>query len=224
MRTFLKIRATLRHIGNPLISFLSLIDHHSHIDKKAKINRFARVIDSTIGKYSYIGPGSKLVNSDIGNFCSISWNCCIGLSSHPLYTISTSPIFFEEHNGTGTRWIAKDVQHMPVKRTSIGSDVWIGANAIILEGLKIGHGAAIGAGAVVTTDVPPYSVVGGVPSRIIKKRFPNDIIDALLETGWWNASDDEIQKRIQVFQKHPLTISDIPSIPRGNILEEESHV
>lgn len=216
MKIFLQIKAALRHLGNPLISFLALIDHRSRIDRKAKINRFARVIDSTIGKYSYVGPGSKLINSDIGNFCSISWNCCIGLSSHPLYTVSTSPIFFEKHNGTGTRWIAKDVQHMPIRRTSIGSDVWIGANSIILEGLRIGHGAVIGAGAVVTTDVPPYTVVGGVPSRFIKKRFPDDIIDALLEASWWNASDDEIQEKIQVFQRNPLTISDTRSIPRGN--------
>ena len=82
-----------------------------------------------------------------------------------------------------------------ILRTVIGNDVWIGKRAIIKAGVKIGDGAVVGAGAVVTKDVPPYAIVAGVPAKIIKYRFDEDTIAQLLKTKWWNLSDEELEKR-----------------------------
>ena len=81
----------------------------------------------------------------------------------------------------------------------IGSDVWVGARAIILSGVKIGDGAVIAAGAVVAKDVPPYAIVGGVPAKLIKYRFSPDIIEELLQIKWWEWSDDIVTKNIDDF-------------------------
>ncbi|NCQ56125.1 antibiotic acetyltransferase [Candidatus Parcubacteria bacterium] len=199
----------------PLVSFLALVDDLSEIEPKAKVNRFTRIRNSFIKNYSYIGPGTRVVNTNIGKYCSISWNCCIGLASHGLSHISTSPIFTEINNGTGTSWITSEPQKIEPLRSLIGNDVWIGANAIIIEGLKIGDGAVVGAGAVVTKDVSPYSIVAGVPAIKIGSRFTQDIVQCLLAKKWWNASEDEIKKFILIFQKTNPNFDDIFALPQG---------
>ena len=82
----------------------------------------------------------------------------------------------------------------------IGNDVWIGYEAVILAGVTIGDGAIIGTRAVVTKDVPPYTIVGGVPAKPIKKRFSEEIISKLLDIQWWNWSDEKIAKNIKAIQ------------------------
>ena len=90
--------------------------------------------------------------------------------------------------------VEKDLPFEEYKQIRIGSDVWIGARAIILDGIQIGHGAVIAAGAVVTKDVPPYAVVAGVPASIIKYRFKPEIQANLLRTKWWENSAENVQK------------------------------
>jgi acetyltransferase-like isoleucine patch superfamily enzyme len=117
----------------------------------------------------------------IGNFCSIGFECHIGLPEHPTDRISTSPFTYGEKNifNRPTSW--NDFASPP----TIGSDVWLGSRAIVLQGVRIGDGAIVGAGAVVTRDVPPYAIVGGVPARIIRMRFDDNVIDALAKWRWW---------------------------------------
>lgn len=206
MNTFL--RGKIKHLFNPAVSIGSLVDFYSKIDTNAKIYRFAKIVNSHIGKYSYIATGTWIINADIGNFCSIAANANIGLESHTLKNISTSPIFTERTNATGKSWINKDLFKSSIK-TDIGNDVWIGYGALIKSGVKIGDGAIIGAGAVVTKDVPPYTIVGGIPAKQIRKRFPENIIDILLEIKWWNMSDKLIKKNIHLFQKENLTIEEL---------------
>lgn len=86
------------------------------------------------------------------------------------------------------------------QRVVIGNDVWIGHGAVITPGVQIAHGAVIGANAVVTKDVPPYHVVGGVPARFIRKRFDNAIIDRLLELAWWNWSVEKLYEAVPDIQ------------------------
>ncbi len=135
----------------------------------------------------------------IGRFCSINSTARIWLG-HSMDSVSTFPFFmkpFDEQLG----WMqyAKDVLIKYEKTTEIGNDVWIGAGAIIIPGIKIGDGAVIGVQAVVTHDVEPYSVVGGVPARHIKYRFSENIIKKLLVIRWWDWDVSLIKQRLNDF-------------------------
>lgn len=201
--------------AGPLVSKLALLDKISKISPTTKINRFARIKNTTIDRYTYIGPNTRIDNADIGSFSSISWNCSIGLRSHPMTSISTSPLFSEIHNGTGTSWLTAEPAQQEIKRCIIGSDVWIGANAIILEGVEIGDGAIIGTGAIVTKDVAPYTIAAGVPARKIRARFDESTTQLLLSKQWWNAPEHEIRSMIPVFQLLNPSLDDISKIPQG---------
>ena len=130
---------------------------------------------STIGKYNYIGTGTLITNAEIGNYCSIASGVKIGGAEHSISYITT-------YNGIS----GKNTQYdMFTKKSVIGNDVWIGANAVILQGVTIGTGAVIGAGAIVNKDVPDYAIAVGVPARIIRYRFDENKIQALLKSRWW---------------------------------------
>ena len=137
----------------------------------------------------------------IGKFCSIAcgakfiFNC----ANHTQKSLSTYtfPLFFEEwdlpKSEVATAWDNKgDIV--------IGNDVWIGYDAVIMAGVKIGDGAIIGARAVVTKDVEPYSIVGGVPAKEIRKRFKPDIIEKLQNLQWWNWPVERIKESIHLIQ------------------------
>ena len=145
--------------------------------------------------YHYPINNDRLV---IGKFCSIScgakfiFNC----ANHTLKSLSTYtfPLFFEEwdlpKSEVASAWDNKgDIV--------IGNDVWIGYDAVIMAGVTIGDGAIIGTRAVVTKDVEPYSIVGGVPAKEIRKRFAPEVITRLLELQWWNWPDDKIRNVIK---------------------------
>jgi acetyltransferase-like isoleucine patch superfamily enzyme len=205
----------LKNVRHPATSIFTLTDSSSIIHEKAKINRFTRFLNSSIGKYSYIGPNSRIESSDIGAFCSISWDCQIGLNSHSLSHISTSPIFLESKNGTGTSWIASDINIPFKRRTRIGNDVWIGARATILAGIQVGDGAVIGTAAVVTKDVPAYSIAAGNPARVIRERFDESIVNRLKELRWWELEDTKLRVALASFQApHPTikTLEELESI------------
>ena len=163
---------------------------NSRIDKTAKIYSGTEFYDSSIGRHSYIGYNSEIHSCDIGAFCSIANGLIVGGAKHPLDWVSTSPVFYDVGGGTGSHLGNHKIE--PLKRTSIGNDVWIGSRVIIMQGLKIGTGAVIGAGSVVTKDVPPYAIVAGCPARIIKYRFDADTIRLLLDSRWWELSDEEL--------------------------------
>lgn len=195
---------------------LSSVDDKSLVDSKAKLNRFSKIINSEVGKYSYVGPRTRLCNATVGSFCSVSWDCFIGLSSHESKLLSTSPIFVEKENGTGHAWVTAEHTNPIARNTTVGHDVWVGANCLILEGVQIGDGAIIGAGSVVTRDVAPYSIVGGVPARHIKFRFSEEIVAALLQKAWWNAPDREIRAAIRLFTIPDPSLESIAGLPTGS--------
>lgn len=172
----------------------------SDVDKKAAISVNCNVVDCVIGKYTYIGHDSHVIRADIGSFCSISDHVFIGGDEHPMDWVSTSPVFENVGGLIKKRFKRFDIP-LP-KRTVIGSDVWIGHGAIIKAGVRVGHGAIIGAGSVVTKNVLPYTIVAGIPSRVIRKRFDEETIKALLEVKWWEFSDDIISKAAE-FIKNP---------------------
>lgn len=158
------------------------------------------------GGFTYIGDhhisqGSLFRYIDvIGRFCSIAGNIAVGAHEHPVGGISPHPIFygeygewahvhaFHENNSQQvhqTRASFHENAFQNFGRVQIGNDVWIGEGVFIRRGVTVGDGAFIASHAVVTKDVPPYAIVGGVPARVIRYRFEPDIISALLEIQWW---------------------------------------
>lgn len=194
-------KGILKNLTARNISLLAVVDHATRIDPRAKINRMVKLIASTVGRYSYIGPGSTIVRADIGSFCSISMDVYIGLEGHTLDYPSTCPLFTERCNGTGYSWVSDDVNRSVDKRTTIGNDVWIGYGARIVAGVSVGDGAVVAASAVVTKDVPPYAVVGGVPAKILKYRFTPEEISKLQSVQWWNWNEDKLKENISMFQQ-----------------------
>ena len=189
----------LINLFNPAVSLFVKIDNKSKISRKAKIYGRVQVVHSTMGDYSYVGGNSRIIHTDIGKFCSISGETKIGMGTHTLEKISTSPIFTEAKNGTKHSWVKKSLVN-PFKRVIVGNDVWIGARTMVMGGVKIGDGAVIGAGSIVTKDISPYAVVAGVPAKVIRYRFPQAQIDALLANPWWNLPDEQLKECIELFQ------------------------
>jgi acetyltransferase-like isoleucine patch superfamily enzyme len=157
-----------------------------------------------LGFSSYVGPNSY-VNGKIGKFCSIGSNVRFVIGTHPINYVSTSPLTYSTKVECPCSFGAKDsfgeskyADKEKKFHILIGNDVWIGSNALILEGLTIGDGAIIGAGSVVTKNVPPYAVVAGVPANIIKYRFNDKQIAFLLGFKWW----DKDAKWIKLNTKH----------------------
>jgi len=149
-----------------------------------------------IGKYTYINVGCVIYPFvSIGKFCSIGRSCEIGLASHPTNFLSTHPFQMskslftrlQEYNSINT------VDWKFHKKVAIGNDVWIGAKVCIQGGVTIGDGAIIAANAVVTKDVKPYAIVGGVPAKLIKYRFSEENIKKLLTLKWWNLELNKLQ-------------------------------
>lgn len=165
----------------------------SQIHHTAVVGSGSNIINSHIDRYSYCGYDCQFENVEIGSFCSISDHVFIGVAEHPLNWASTSPVFQKvRHSGPQKRFARFEVPN--VKRTYIGCDVWIGHGVTIKQGVRIGHGAVVGSNSLVTKDVPPYAVVGGVPSKIIKYRFDEETINRLKDSKWWDLSDEELQK------------------------------
>jgi virginiamycin A acetyltransferase len=138
---------------------------------------------------SYINSGMIRSYCEIGRYCSIGRNVSIGLGNHDINNLSTSP-FFESLNQKNTLKLASTE---PKRRVIIGNDVWIGDNVMIASGVSVGDGCVLAGGAVVTKDIPPYTVVGGVPAKHIKHRFSLEISEALSNIKWWNIPPNELK-------------------------------
>ena len=160
---------------------------HSYI----KIAKNVRIDCEEIGGYSFINEDVSIRNcKSIGSYCAIGPGVHIGPIEHPVTNLSISDFFYGERNWDWTNaeydWGSTNCGFKRKSLVEIGNDVWIGAHAMIMSGVKVGDGAIIAAGAIVTKDVPPYAIVGGVPARIIRYRFPENIVNKLVQLKWWN--------------------------------------
>lgn len=208
-RKFGFIIGWLKHcLFNKRVSVLSFVNNNCQISKKAVIYLRSRLNNVSIDDYSYIGRGDIIHNATIGKFCSLSDFCVIGLPVHFISTISSSPLFNYRKNGTKSSWVIQNMREIPFD-VEIGNDVWIGYGAMITGPARIGNGAVVAGGAVVTKDVPPYAIVGGVPAKVIRYRFPQEVIDELNKLQWWNLPEDVLKKNLDLFQKEEITLDDL---------------
>lgn len=209
IRAILKLKYLKQHvyIGKDVV-----FNNHIICGGYNRIGNHSNISNSVIGRYSYLGQNCELRNCLIGSFCSVGSNVKVIADTHPSETfVSTSPLFYSIGNQTGKILVSEQKfnEHKTIEgyKVVIGNDVWIGANVLMSGGVRIGDGAIVAMGAVVTKDVPPYSVVGGVPAKIIKYRFPEEQIQKLLATKWWLKDDDWISRNKDLFSDIDIFLS-----------------
>lgn len=159
---------------------------HILMEENSSLGRIeAASVTLKIGAYSFFRSGIVSSNLSIGRFCSLGENIHIGVNAqaHPTDWVSSSPFQYDQ-----------SFKNTPIRlsytanksKTFIGNGVWIGEGVLIMEGVRIGDGAIVAARAVVSQEVKPYTIVGGIPARAIRERFPESLAQELLDTQWWN--------------------------------------
>lgn len=215
---YLRSLLSLKKITYKHISWFCIWDEKSTFTKKSHIRYFAKLTNVQLNAYSRIGLSCFIKNTKIGKFTAIARSCVIGLGQHPTNYLSSNSIFYKKGSwGYHDDWIG-NVEFNNNLPIMIGNDVWIGIKCIIMDGVTIGDGAIVAAGSVVTKDVPSYSIVGGVPAKVIKYRFSEEIINRLLEIKWWNLTDEEITNVIPMFHTKNITLEILNKyFPKKNI-------
>lgn len=194
LRADLRERAQRRRFPQAVLHADVVLDAKSTLGHHTVLFAGARLVEAQVSDYSYVQALTQIFNAEIGPYCSIAPEVVIGLIDHPTHFISSSPVFYDNtqplpHSLVDARLVAA---HLP--RTLVGADVWIGQRAMIKAGVRIGVGAVIGAGALVTRDVPPYAIVVGTPAHVLRRRFPDALCDRLLASQWWKRNADEIAR------------------------------
>lgn len=180
---------------------------NTHFEGANSVEKFSTVLNSYVGFGTYISSRSKLINCKIGKYCSIASKVEIIFGKHPTNTfVSTSPAFYSINTLNNLSFVKKNIfkefdytDQEEKYYVDIGNDVWIGYGCRIKGGVRIGDGAIIAAGSIVTKDVEPYSIVGGIPAKIIKYRFKDDEIKYLQNLEWWNKNIDWIKRHAKYF-------------------------
>ena len=174
------------------------------VDKGSSLGRYnvifanTSVINSVLGDHTFIQKNSRILNADIGKFCSISSRVSIGLGRHSTTSVSSHPAFYSSSQPVA-RTFSKTDHYVPFKRVTVGHDVWIGENAMVMDGVRIGTGAVIAMGSVVTANVPDYAIVAGNPARVFSSRFDEETREKLLATKWWEMPEDWLQEHCPAF-------------------------
>lgn len=189
---FVRRRQYSRNLVGFKAHLLTYATADCRFDDYVTLHRDSKIFSSSLGRATYV-IGANLSRTTTGNFCSFGSGSRIGLARHPTNYLSTHPALYS--SGTQTQLHLRVLDEFPEKQeVNIGSDVWIGTNCLVMGGLTIGDGAIIGAGSIVTKDVPPYAIAAGNPASIIRYRFDSATIQMLQELQWWDKSNQEIEK------------------------------
>lgn len=208
------------------MEFLKPVSSKEFIDnacktRNIKLDKWAHILSPSgieqnvkIGYMTYAQSNFKCQsNAIIGRYCSIADNVQIGASNHPTDWLSTNPFQYWQWDGDEEKHPERYLKFNPYEKSCIiGNDVWIGSKTFIMQGVTVGDGAIIAGGAVVTKDVPPYAIVGGVPAKIIRYRFDEPTIQELLELKWWELSIEVLYQNKVEFNNIQSAIDQIKKI------------
>jgi phosphonate metabolism protein (transferase hexapeptide repeat family) len=177
----------------------------ANIGRRCEVLQHTRIEYASLGDYSYLGENCDVADAVIGKFTAIANSVRIGAPNHPMGRASQHRFTYcpEYYDATA----ARDRDFFAERRGDrviVGNDVWIGHAAILLPGVIVGDGAVIAAGAVVSRDVEPYTIVGGVPARAIRKRFDASVAESLRRIAWWNWPDELIFERLGDFRSEAI--------------------
>ncbi|MGM4926178.1 chloramphenicol acetyltransferase [Tardiphaga sp. 804_B3_N1_9] len=159
----------------------------------------------TMGDYSYVVNDGQITYTTIGKFCSIAAMTRINPGNHPMHRATQA--HFTYRASAYFRGESDDADFFAWRREhhcTIGHDVWLGHGAIVLPGRNIGTGAVIAAGAIVTKDVAPYTIVAGNPARPVRRRFSETVEDGLMELAWWDWEHEMLRQALPDFRKLPV--------------------
>lgn len=200
--------------GNIKASLAAKIGENVVFEGKNSIGAGTVLFNTYLGYGSYVCDESNVSNCKIGRFCSVSNNVLRASGKHPIDFVTTHPAFYSKEHPCGLSYVGTDkfketVYLEKAYQVQIGNDVWIGTGAILLDGVTIGNGAIVAAGAVVNKDVPPYAVVGGVPAKIIKYRFSEEIVKKLEESRWWEKEESWLLKNAEKFSNIEIFLKSV---------------
>lgn len=207
----------IRKIGYSIFKYIHLIKnkhliigHNTEIKFNSKFEGYNKILanshfDGELGYASYIGENSIIIGK-IGKYCSIAGNVVFLTKTHPVKDfVSTHPAFYSIKKQSGFTYVKHQLfdeePKIPKEKYSIivGNDVYIGHGVTIVGPVKISDGAVIAANSTVTHDVLPYSIVGGNPAKVIKKRFSDEEIKFLLKFKWWEKDPVWLQENVEKF-------------------------
>ena len=202
-RIYLKLIHRKKHVTlcrGCSVTIGSRFEGHNYVGRGSGFN-------GKMGYGSYIAAEAS-IHAEVGRYTSIASKVNTVIGTHPVgKNVSSHPVFYSTNNCTQISYCSetsfeeyKYAKEQTKAAVVIGNDCWIGYGATLLSGVTIGDGAIVAAGAVVTKDVPPYTIVGGVPARQIRKRFSEEIIQTLVKNQWWNRPEQWIRENASRFQ------------------------
>ncbi len=168
--------------------------------KFCEVGARTKVAESSFGDFSYVVNDSDIIYTTIGRFCSIAAHTRINPGNHPIdrvamnhFTYRSSAYGLGDDDPAFFDWRRKS-------HCTLGHDVWIGHGAVVLPGVSLGNGAVVGAGAIVTKDVPAFAIVVGNPARLLRYRFPPELVMALEAIAWWDWPHDRLASAMKDFR------------------------
>ena len=191
--------STHRRKGDPEIDGSAMVVH-SHLGNWTSVGARTLITETHVGDYSYLMNDCEVIYSEIGKFCSVASHVRMNPPNHPIWRAASHHFTYRSQFYEFGEDEEEIFQWRRSKGVVVGHDVWIGHGAILLPGVRVGTGAVIGAGSVVTKEVRPYTIVAGNPARVIRRRVSEEVEALLMQIQWWHWTHDQLLEALEDFR------------------------